>query len=142
MAASPRCRGATLARCHVAEREEPMKKSLILGMAAGAAGLALAGCFDVEQSVSLRRDLSRTAGFNMTVDLEPMIAFMAGMQHSMAGKPGDPTSAEIEADRKSTRLNSSHQIISYAVFCLKKKNHDDSVTGQEITRYGPRAQAE
>src|SRR5258708_24561077 len=28
------------------------------------------------------------------------------------------------ADRKSTRLNSSHQIISYAVFCLKKKkNH-------------------
>src|SRR5207244_10635003 len=26
-----------------------------------------------------------------------------------------------ESDRKSTRLNSSHQIISYAVFCLKKK---------------------
>src|SRR5258708_27468220 len=26
-----------------------------------------------------------------------------------------------EGDRKSTRLNSSHQIISYAVFCLKKK---------------------
>src|SRR5258708_24434890 len=29
-----------------------------------------------------------------------------------------------EGDRKSTRLNSSHQIISYAVFCLKKKNSD------------------
>src|SRR5258708_33563362 len=28
----------------------------------------------------------------------------------------------ISGDRKSTRLNSSHQIISYAVFCLKKKN--------------------
>src|SRR5258708_10468803 len=28
---------------------------------------------------------------------------------------------EAEQDRKSTRLNSSHQIISYAVFCLKKK---------------------
>src|SRR5438552_5760370 len=27
----------------------------------------------------------------------------------------------VEQDRKSTRLNSSHQIISYAVFCLKKK---------------------
>src|SRR5258708_27729051 len=26
-------------------------------------------------------------------------------------------------DRKSTRLNSSHQIISYAAFCLKKKKH-------------------
>src|SRR5947208_12729711 len=30
-----------------------------------------------------------------------------------------------EADRKSTRLNSSHQIISYAVFCLKKKKKKD-----------------
>src|SRR5258708_18375597 len=30
--------------------------------------------------------------------------------------------AIIQRDRKSTRLNSSHQIISYAVFCLKKKN--------------------
>src|SRR5258708_1522760 len=30
---------------------------------------------------------------------------------------------EKEADRKSTRLNSSHQIISYAVFCFKKKNN-------------------
>src|SRR3712207_7299631 len=28
-----------------------------------------------------------------------------------------------EQDRKSTRLNSSHANISYAVFCLKKKNH-------------------
>src|SRR5258708_29005617 len=28
-------------------------------------------------------------------------------------------------DRKSTRLNSSHQIISYAVFCLKKKKKND-----------------
>src|SRR2546426_2453598 len=27
-------------------------------------------------------------------------------------------------DRKSTRLNSSHLVISYAVFCLKKKNED------------------
>src|SRR5256885_5554927 len=36
--------------------------------------------------------------------------------------------AEIDAatgeDRKSTRLNSSHLVISYAVFCLKKKNYD------------------
>src|SRR5258708_25565627 len=33
----------------------------------------------------------------------------------------------IEADRKSTRLNSSHQIISYAVFCLKKKNKNSLI---------------
>src|SRR5256885_13273578 len=29
------------------------------------------------------------------------------------------------SDRKSTRLNSSHLVISYAVFCLKKKNQDN-----------------
>src|SRR5699024_12000281 len=33
----------------------------------------------------------------------------------------------IEGDRKSTRLNSSHVSISYAVFCLKKKNSTHSV---------------
>src|SRR5258708_24085356 len=32
----------------------------------------------------------------------------------------------VEIDRKSTRLNSSHQIISYAVFCLKKKKNNCS----------------
>src|SRR5438552_14948720 len=35
------------------------------------------------------------------------------------------TQTNGRADRKSTRLNSSHQIISYAVFCLKKKNDID-----------------
>src|SRR5207244_12295370 len=34
----------------------------------------------------------------------------------------NPLLAKLAQDRKSTRLNSSHQIISYAVFCLKKKN--------------------
>src|SRR5690625_6775075 len=35
--------------------------------------------------------------------------------------------ARAEVDRKSTRLNSSHVAISYAVFCLKKKTHDTDV---------------
>src|SRR3712207_8102289 len=38
---------------------------------------------------------------------------------------GGPSSADLESlaeDRKSTRLNSSHANISYAVFCLKNKN--------------------
>src|SRR5260221_9476396 len=34
-----------------------------------------------------------------------------------------PWAAPIGTDRKSTRLNSSHTVISYAVFCLKKKEH-------------------
>src|SRR5688572_32189522 len=36
-----------------------------------------------------------------------------------------PQSA-LQVDRKSTRLNSSHSQISYAVFCLKKKKQDDT----------------
>src|SRR5207244_12809426 len=37
------------------------------------------------------------------------------------------------ADRKSTRLNSSHQIISYAVFCLKKKKKYNIIMKNEST---------
>src|SRR5437763_11476434 len=33
---------------------------------------------------------------------------------------------QLEVDRKSTRLNSSHRCISYAVFCLKKKKSNTS----------------
>src|SRR5438132_2664818 len=39
---------------------------------------------------------------------------------SAAPRPSPET--PTPADRKSTRLNSSHTVISYAVFCLKKKN--------------------
>src|SRR5256885_128701 len=35
----------------------------------------------------------------------------------------------VKRDRKSTRLNSSHLVISYAVFCLKKKRRDDRLRG-------------
>src|SRR2546422_1542850 len=40
-----------------------------------------------------------------------------------AGRAG---SRRIKRDRKSTRLNSSHGYISYAVFCLKKKKKSDA----------------
>src|SRR5207244_8778896 len=36
------------------------------------------------------------------------------------------------ADRKSTRLNSSHQIISYAVFCLKKKKKKNKTKNSQF----------
>src|SRR5256885_8767950 len=36
----------------------------------------------------------------------------------------------LGTDRKSTRLNSSHLVISYAVFCLKKKRSDQPPTHQ------------
>src|SRR5258708_14843739 len=43
------------------------------------------------------------------------------------------TDREHIEDRKSTRLNSSHQIISYAVFCLKKKTTQARVSEIRIT---------
>src|SRR5438067_10489145 len=42
-------------------------------------------------------------------------------------------------DRKSTRLNSSHVSISYAVFCLKKKNTTRSATIHTTATIAPRA---
>src|SRR2546430_5746288 len=48
----------------------------------------------------------------------------------------------VVQDRKSTRLNSSHSQISYAVFCLKKKKKCDQTTRSRLesragaTRYG------
>src|SRR2546422_1902500 len=58
--------------------------------------------------------------------------FVLGTKFTNQTDPGDPNSAgnhrkkivtsiEASLDRKSTRLNSSHGYISYAVFCLKKK---------------------
>src|SRR5256885_15652172 len=48
-----------------------------------------------------------------------------GKLTSLADVPHDPPKA-LEIDRKSTRLNSSHLVISYAVFCLKKKKKTQS----------------
>src|SRR5256885_7895949 len=45
--------------------------------------------------------------------------FVHVIRRGRRGRPGRP-----RGDRKSTRLNSSHLVISYAVFCLKKKNYD------------------
>src|SRR5258708_27215380 len=55
-----------------------------------------------------------------------MIAFFLSVIAQAAKTLGDLiiiSDDRAPLDRKSTRLNSSHQIISYAVFCLKKKKH-------------------
>src|SRR6267378_2225323 len=45
-------------------------------------------------------------------------------------RPLHHAATRLNRDRKSTRLNSSHVEISYAVFCLKKKKQNDSVSIQ------------
>src|SRR2546426_6999457 len=47
---------------------------------------------------------------------------VAGGQRVGRGDAGGGVGPGVAEDRKSTRLNSSHLVISYAVFCLKKKN--------------------
>src|SRR2546429_5559024 len=42
-------------------------------------------------------------------------------------------SSTQDLDRKSTRLNSSHGYISYAVFCLKKKKKHDAIQDQSVS---------
>src|SRR5258708_24539893 len=54
-------------------------------------------------------------------DALPICAFPLGRFHHADSTVPPSQRAHPALDRKSTRLNSSHQIISYAVFCLKKK---------------------
>src|SRR5437763_1995620 len=58
--------------------------------------------------------------------------------HSRLPNTGVVANTAVLSDRKSTRLNSSHRCISYAVFCLKKKNKkekDDIYEKKENNRY-------
>src|SRR3712207_8886886 len=67
---------------------------------------------DVERAVRFYRDV---LGFEVQADLgSAVFVSTGGYHHHLAGN----------VDRKSTRLNSSHANISYAVFCLKKKKHN------------------
>src|SRR3712207_8541850 len=57
-------------------------------------------------------------GLDRQVGLERAVRHVRGRPD-----PGAPVLHDLPADRKSTRLNSSHANISYAVFCLQKKTH-------------------
>src|SRR5687768_18239864 len=61
----------------------------------------------------LRNDLARHLVAGGPIDYA-LVFDKAGEIHKRANR--------LKTDRKSTRLNSSHGYISYAVFCLKKKN--------------------
>src|SRR3712207_8311574 len=67
---------------------------------------------------------NRTGKFK--VELDNAFGLIEGGDFKVAGvRAGKITTLDVDQetkDRKSTRLNSSHANISYAVFCLKKKN--------------------
>src|SRR5256885_13044681 len=63
-------------------------------------------------------------GHRSLVENGDAVADLLDVGERMRGeKQGSPLGLEVQeqVDRKSTRLNSSHLVISYAVFCLKKK---------------------
>src|SRR5438045_5437675 len=66
-------------------------------------------------------------------ELEPMIIGRAFKVKVNANIGNSAVTSSIE-DRKSTRLNSSHLGISYAVFCLKKKKHKN-VTITDLSKH-------
>src|SRR2546428_13041390 len=57
-------------------------------------------------------------------DALPIFAALSTLFIARAISGGEETRRPARGDRKSTRLNSSHDQISYAVFCLKKKKKD------------------
>src|SRR2546430_8431536 len=63
-----------------------------------------------------------------------------GLRHAidLDGRSGDQRRAhgrQAARDRKSTRLNSSHSQISYAVFCLKKKKIESSLGLSDLAQF-------
>src|SRR3712207_6887258 len=68
-----------------------------------------------------QRDVARAAGVPL-IGVRRRLDPLLGERTRAGGLNGHvPVTAINSADRKSTRLNSSHANISYAVFCLKKK---------------------
>src|SRR3712207_8451152 len=60
----------------------------------------------------------------LTLNVALIIAYLhVGKLGPQPGQIALEALAAIDSDRKSTRLNSSHANISYAVFCLKKNTH-------------------
>src|SRR5205809_3007703 len=57
-----------------------------------------------------------------------LLWIFAPIDHAITGLAGCVLYWVIDGDRKSTRLNSSHGYISYAVFCLKKKKKTNKTT--------------
>src|SRR3712207_7904350 len=74
---------------------------------------------------SVLRDIGRVLGPGIRAVGED--AAVREVREAYAEGDGRPGVDAGQEDRKSTRLNSSHANISYAVFCLKKKNNLTSV---------------
>jgi len=71
-----------------------MKKTVAV-LAVALVAFFTTGCFQIEQSIELKKDLSGTADFHLGVDFEPMVYVMAQFAREMEGKKGPPSEAEL-----------------------------------------------
>ena len=62
--------------------------------------LLAVGCLDVEQSMTLRKDLSGTARFSMKIDMEPMVANILEVGRAAAEAWGKPTTMDLAQARQ------------------------------------------
>src|SRR2546426_7848701 len=67
----------------------------------------------------------------------PLLRLAVQVAHGARVPRGEPAVQCV--DRKSTRLNSSHLVISYAVFCLKKKKKSKRISSSDFRRLARRA---
>ncbi|HEX7780647.1 MAG TPA: hypothetical protein VF424_15465 [Vicinamibacterales bacterium] len=65
----------------------------------GLSTVAMSGCLQLEQTLTLEKDLSGKAGFAMNLDMESLVPIMATVKKSMEGKSGAPTAAELAEAR-------------------------------------------
>src|SRR5256885_10093821 len=70
---------------------------------------------------SVDNTLTGEGKLNIDLSFESMEDFSPAAIARRVGALNSLLEARTQLDRKSTRLNSSHLVISYAVFCLKKK---------------------
>jgi len=78
-----------------------MRRSLVVVVLC----VLLTGCFEIEQSINLQKDLSGTADFHLGIDMEPMVVIMAQVGREMEGKKGPMTAAELAKAKADFKKN-------------------------------------
>ncbi|HEY0372362.1 MAG TPA: hypothetical protein VGD79_10190, partial [Thermoanaerobaculia bacterium] len=82
----------------------------------------LGGCFEIDQSINLQKDLSGTADFHLGIDMEPMVLVMAQFAREMEGKKGPITEAELAKARADFKAN------------MKKESSSKEPSREEIAK--------
>src|SRR5688572_31924796 len=74
------------------------------------------------------KELENAGAYAAELELVPhnLARFLSSQTKMLLMSLGSGSGCDTQLDRKSTRLNSSHSQISYAVFCLKKKKKNDA----------------